>query len=293
VKDEDVGELSAPQIRSLEDVTWPIVEYVQLDVFHSLYARTQDMLIAECMSTYGFNYDADLSPERLEEAGRLHGQKYGIESISDAAEYGYQDPLRIQAAAFYDDRVWTKDEMLVLHGSEAVSITELETDTDEFDPQTLNGKMIPAGGCIVWAALKLEDDSTPPGIGIRTTSIDLPTRLIWEAESLYQSDERTLRMQDMWSDCMDKAGYKYSSWEDPRKEFTRELGVKPSDLEIRTATADAECRDGLNFLGEMFLIECEYQAKLLEENIAEVNEYRDWMSGAIRTYEAIIANGGI
>lgn len=277
------------ELASVYDGNWPLVEHVQLDIFQSMMARAQTMMISACMAEYGFDYDTG---QESTDPAPLHGLKYGVESVDVVSEFGYVSPSLIEDAKVTDGTNLTEDEELLLYGSETPNMDDLELGGGQFDPVTLGGMKIPAGGCITWASLQLEDGNTPPGIGARTGEVDLPNRLIWEADDMFKADERIDDINAEWSVCMAENGYDYNSWEEPREGFERDINSSPSELEVKTAIADVNCKQDINMVGRLFAIEAGYQQYLLDENAAELDEYRTWMSDAIRRYEQIISTGG-
>jgi hypothetical protein len=103
--------------------------------------------------------------------------------------------------------------------------------------------------------------------------VPLARRLANESYEHAMHDPRVKKASRRWAACMRAAGYRYrfplEANENPA--WTElDLRNRPTEDEITTATADADCRVRVNLVGIMYAVERAYQQRALDRHRADV-----------------------
>lgn len=91
----------------------------------------------------------------------------------------------------------------------------------------------------------------------------------WEQSS---ADYRVEQVFARWSDCMKSAGFSYRTPLESSRD--RNLVREMSPLQIRTATADASCKQKHNVIGTWAAVEAAYQEVMIQRNKAALELLR-------------------
>ncbi|GAA4072057.1 hypothetical protein [Streptomyces shaanxiensis] len=274
----------------------PLAAYDMPDDDGRTVGRARWTLAKECMVRLGFqdlkNLDIDplpAWPRRPAGTGVVQlslyasdDLRYGIQDPEQAARHGYQ-AARADYERRYRGKNWTLSEYLALTGQ---FVGE--------DPTSVHGHRIPKRGCLGEADRAIygthPQDRKDPVLDLETKSIQ-QGRL---APAWQQADKQ-------WSACMRKAGYHYASPRDAELGEDRrhqELEARlngasrdpdePSDLEKRTATADARCKQQTGYVRTVHAIDVRIQNQLIARHRAKLEAQRRWNDDAARKADEIL-----
>jgi hypothetical protein len=244
----------------------------------TLLTKAENRLRDECMEARGFEH---VTPIHFDTRIFNLDQRYGNRTHDWAAENGYR-PMNfaslIESIGLTDPGpVPSADYQKAMFGNSVLQA---------------DGSQAPDGtGCESMAATEIY------GGPERRYSFDGWGDLL-ELDST--SYERTMASSTVvaaeaeWAKCMTSAGFDYSSPQEPMFEFPTPfddpiaLDTRPSDAEIKTAVADASCRDE-GHLQEIYIeVESEVQRKLLDEHVAAVLAVEEQMSAAIERAKQVL-----
>ncbi|WP_369244630.1 hypothetical protein [Streptomyces sp. R41] len=258
--------------------------------------RARWTLAKECMARLGFdslkNLATDPQPAWLQRPSGtgvltavLYASddlRYGIQDPEQAARYGYH-AAQAEYQRRYSEKKWSLPQYLALTG-------EFVGD----DPKTVHGHRIPERGCLGDADRTIHgtnrQDRKDPVLDLETKSLQQGMR-----EPAWKKADKA------WSAFMRKAGYHYATPRDAeigsdrnRQELQEELTGRqhdpavPSDLEKKTATADARCKRQNGYVRTVHAIDVRIQNQLIAKNRTKLAEQRRWNRDAARKAHDIL-----
>ncbi|MEU6016300.1 hypothetical protein ABZ826_20240 [Streptomyces sp. NPDC047515] len=237
-------------------------------------------LVNQCMHSLGYT-------ENPQPLGAFTGERwlehteFNATPLSQAQQYGYQAPPKKgggDGAEGAYGKNSTETQGLLLSGK----------------VKTFNKKKVPKGGCEGEALRIITRGATTPnevklpggstaGSGEGGFSEGFAEMVVsamrGEAMKRARNDSRFQKVTDSWADCMKDRGYTYDSpsaavndshWADN--------SGSPTRIEISTATADAQCKKKLNYLGVGIAVESAYEKKSIDENTELLADLKSWTS---------------
>lgn len=240
-------DVSVEDVRTIE---FPLDPYLNVGgPAYDVEAKAYQILRERCMAEFGFTVDPPLAVTSVD----LRAGKYGLVNMNDALEYGYNNPLTVDADASDAAAAQPKSEAYY-----AVASGEGPYDT-------YNGMEIPEGGCHGAAERTLNDGAAPVADPMFGQALQI------QAGDLAEQDSRVVAAFSAWSDCMARSGYDYDDpWEandDPAFD-----GPEATQLEISLATADVACKEEVDLVDTWAAVEVAYQERLIEENSVALAE---------------------
>lgn len=92
-----------------------------------------------------------------------------------------------------------------------------------------------------------------------------------------------------WSGCMQRAGYRFTTWQDARSKYPRPSDdLTPSSDEAAQAVADANCRSEAKLESRLFELEDEIMQSLIDENAAAVTALTNAVAEASAHAETVL-----
>ncbi len=222
------------------------------------------------MRDFGFTFNERAATQGADEALSnqvmdfgIYGNKrrYGVADAKIAAKYGYHlisavvgsKPQRdVNDRHGFGEMAAAKTE--VLYGQSA----------DGHQPtQPVNGKRVPAGGCLGVAANRLADMGDPGQHGLAST-------IKRDSFARAENDAAVRAVFAKWSSCMKTKGYTSMKPGDGPG-FALEIESKAvSSKEIAAAVADVECKKQSDVIGIWAGFEVRYQNEQIEQHAEEL-----------------------
>jgi hypothetical protein len=249
------------------------------------YYQAINILDAECMARFGL---PDPSPIFIGSARSPMYRRYGVTSMAVARRWGYhldkanQDvppappsmPAPERAAAFAVLLgTWSKD-------------PDPHLSPLQYPRIRVAGKLVPAGGCRTWAALRL--GSSHHEVSTLPEMINLAS---FEAS---QSNPKVVAAFRAWSKCMAAHGYTASDPLNIHTPVPPSSGAGsggPSQAEIRTAVADVTCKNRTLLVAIWFGAEYRYQEAAIQRHFTVLSALRAYLLRQQRAALAVIASG--
>ncbi|MFE0173801.1 hypothetical protein ACFWZ2_15910 [Streptomyces sp. NPDC059002] len=229
------------------------------------------------MVDLGFK-DFDFKPVPV--AGDLEGHedlRYGTYSVAEAGKYGYR-PAYTAASASRSGTVggqepeFTAEEEAALDG-----VSPERTDgAPKAVKKTAKGEAIPKDGCYGQALSKVTEGRSSTYLN-DTTIEDL------DGQSYEKSltDPKVEKAFSSWATCMKGKGYSYASPIDANNDPKWSEG-EPSDAEIKTATADAQCKEEAKVLTVWHSVEVDIQKSLIAAHSSKLDPVREMKLATVR-----------
>jgi hypothetical protein len=261
----------------------PVYDYQLSPAEYAEVARAKNILIAACMTRYGFSWSAPTPTVPLQD------RRYGVIDLPAAQRYGYHLlPTDDPASAPVAQARISKKETDVLTGGQLL-------DDGTGKPRLMagytapvrrvDGKEVPSGGCAQEAERKLlgrADLTSRAGVVSRINTGSF-------AESL--KDPVVKKAMARWSACMKEAGYDYA---DPLKSIASarldSASVPPSEIQL--ATADVKCKRSMGLIGTWSREESAIQRRMIKENAKATAEQRGDNATRLRNAAAVIRKSG-
>ncbi|MFI1177252.1 hypothetical protein [Streptomyces melanogenes] len=247
---------------------------------------------AQCMKNFGLTYPHRV-PESFNEAvtakssGPKNGMdgRYGIHDAKIVDSYGYSWPKGADS-----ERALLRDENKALGALSASDRTVLHGWQDEDTgkplpnvPRTVDGKAIPARGCIGQAQEQIRQYTG--GTDTREDAVNKLERQAWEQ---MQADPRVQSVFAKWAAGMKSQGHTYK---DPRSANNdpRWAGAGATSKEgIATAQADLKYRNEFHVNEVMHQVEAEKQNQLIAQNSKVIADARAYVGHVMRATNAIL-----
>lgn len=227
-----------PTLLKSVDLRMPVQDYLPTADQDDRLGVARVRLIQKCLADFGIAYP--IEPVRGSDYGprSTTDRRYGITDAGLARSQGYglgdRDPARIGKPKQPD---LGTDGVTALTGA---------------GQSVVRGKAVPTGGCLAKADAALAK-AVPAGV-----DVSKPGQLQrWSFERSRQ-DSRVVAVFQAWSQCMDRAGFRYADpmavMGDPAFE-----AEPPSAGEVTVALADIGCKEQTNVVGVWFTVESAYQ----------------------------------
>jgi hypothetical protein len=240
-----------PMVRSPGDIVLPLDAYEPTAQQQTTYLNAYELLAKKCAQRYHIDYSPGavevVDPEIKDE------RRYGIILESDATEWGYRPPLRMQPKKSKKEQGWNPI------GDEFMVVTGVDPRTREsWEGRLVNGVPVAKDGCTGEAGRHLgAEDGKADELAALTNS------LAGEAYTRSRKDSRTLAAWAQWSKCMKASGYEFAEPFEANDKFS---GPDLTQEEIALAVIDVKCKLEHNVVGRWMAVEIAYQNRLLEQN---------------------------
>ncbi|MGW6685641.1 hypothetical protein [Streptomyces sp. NPDC054961] len=250
-------------------ISLPLDAYVSTPKQRATVLRAEQVLVQGCMRDFGFDYPvpdySGMSSQPWPDATR-----FLLFDADRAAQYGYRRPAGERPSgkqAGETNPPLSSAASAVFSGRGASRI---------------NGKDVPAGGCVGKAREKLGE--TPNLI-----ATPLAQRLAGTAYTWSLNDARVRDVFAQWSSCMRRAGLAYRTPQDANGDPTWGEGAKDGDAdgaagaaqapasgpEVTVARADVACKLETNTVGIWSAVVSAYQKKLIDDNAVALQEEKN------------------
>lgn len=289
------GTGSAPEVTAVPTpadaraLRLPMQEYLPSAAQLEQLDSAQRILTDQCMARYGFRYRVPTLVPGGGTAGE-NARRYGLADPVEAAATGYGTEAAERTGK---PAVPSMDptERLVLGGAgnsdpKTLPSSQAEAERSSRSEGEVNGRPIPAGGCVREAYLKLwvpEADSPDP---LRVQDLD------GEGYDRSRQDSRVVQATDGWSACLAKRGYQARNPVSPQSE----LGLQPATFAtgpgIAAATADVACKSEVNLVGVWFSVESAYQQRLIEQHGELLRAARRQLDDSLRLAAQLVTQAG-
>lgn len=256
----------------------PMQQYV-LGEDEMVVQRAWTILINQCMEKAGAKYRQPPPPELSKEYTDLSYQRWGVESLALAQQYGYRDETQTpEGVASIQARVDAPgppdSEASILYGSGPI-------------PETVRFHE----GCMGEAEMKLSEGTTTVALaGMDRSPIVRDVLLDPRAA---QSDEADKRIA-VFAQCMADAGYPdvKSPTGRPQKFERASLDNLPvSSDEIKAATIQFECQESSGATKALREAETQFQLAAIEKNPEAFATIKSELEMIVRKATEVVANG--
>ncbi|MEU0742512.1 hypothetical protein [Streptomyces sp. NPDC006134] len=273
-----------PQVTSIPTLTeatalkFPLDAYEATDEQSRTLGRAQGVLTSQCMARFGFRYqDKQDDPPQGPQG---NSRRFGVSDLKTASQYGYRNPRTARSDPPDTGRgTLSKSAELALMG-DAQDPKHLPASQEEAERQggsttKVNNQRIPVGGCIRESFLKLY--APKPG------SVDLlyVFNLRNQADSEYRGDSRVRAVNQKWSDCMAKSGYKARDPHNAAKELGFD-GARSSAQAVNAAKTDVVCKHRVNLIGVHYAVLSAYEQRAVEKNAETLKLAKDQLDERLR-----------
>ena len=257
---------SVPKLASTTDKSLPIEAYMYTKEQTDQLNNAVVTLRQDCMRGFGFTYE-DQKAQGTFQPKSITQFRYGMTDADDVAVHGYKPagsekkvvkpaPLKLSPAA-----------TTALTGTDDANVKPGSAEAK--GGQDINGKKVPAGGCIGEANRKL-GASTAQEFG------DAPVVVKVNTDSWAKSynDKRVRDVFAKWSACMKDKGYSYA---DPMKanddpQWQKTTTATPREQQV--ASADVACKQKHNVLGVWYSVDVAYQKQMIEQNAEALDDVK-------------------
>jgi hypothetical protein len=253
------------------------------DAEQNTYNQAINILESRCMAGFGL---PDPSPIFIGPARSPMYRRYGVTSMAVAERWGYQ----LEQTSH--DLPPAPPAMTASERAAAFAVL-LGTWSKDPDPHLsplqyprirVAGKLVPAGGCREWAALRLgssrhEVSTVPDMINIAS----------FEAS---KSDPKVVAAFRAWSKCM--AGHGYTASDPLNLPAPPSSSAGPSSrvqAEIDMAVADVRCKNRTHLVAIWFGVEYRWQEAAIQQHFTLLAALRAYMMRQQRAALAVIASG--
>ncbi|AKN69419.1 hypothetical protein QR97_05900 [Streptomyces sp. PBH53] len=99
-----------------------------------------------------------------------------------------------------------------------------------------------------------------------------------------EKDERVRSVNEKWSSCMQKAGFRYATPQAAANDSKWSRGTEPTKLETSVAVADMGCKKKVRYLDTVVEVQSEYERNMIAQQAATISSLRKdlkvWLSNA-------------
>jgi hypothetical protein len=222
--------------------------------------------LRQCVADYGLDFAVPTAPGRSPTAGP-NARRYGVTDLSGVSVYGYRPPPD-QAGRKPSQKPLTAEVKTVLSGK---------------GPSSINGKSVPAGGCVAKAQRDIGGDQGSVDDG-------LAQRLSREAFFRSSADSRTRAAITRWSACMKTRGFDYAAPDGAVSDPRFSTGPVAGKVEISTAKADVGCKRSTNLVGIWVAVETAHQQRLVLQNQSALAALRQLQESRLKNAAAVIGS---
>ncbi|WP_051852261.1 hypothetical protein [Streptomyces aureocirculatus] len=276
---------SFPTLATAVDEPLPIDRYLLRDDQLDRLERARATLVERCMKEFGFAYRMPRNDTGFRPKTRTQ-YRYWVTDASAARVHGYAPAGSDRGPRPSGPRPGTAiprtmaqaltgtDDRTVKPGSEAAA-----------GGQTVNGRTVPAGGCLGAANRKLKADG--PEAGGDAPQAD---RINQRSLGLARRDPRVTAAFARWSRCMEVAGYPY----DTPVEAAADPAWRTTEATAReraVATADARCKKRHNVVGIWYAVDVAYQKRDIGKHAGQLARIQRDISERQRLAAAVLDGG--
>ncbi|WP_449062024.1 hypothetical protein [Planomonospora algeriensis] len=238
-------------------------------------ARVQEArfkILGSCLKRFGFTMpEHDTTPVRYSR----NAAYLGWLGAKEVARYGYLGPVGQDV-----------EEFAALDGLRMFEIpAEQDAAHTGLGTSKVNGVRVPRGGCAGEAeralnAGALGADGTGPA---KENEFKRLYSLMEDAAIEGFKDRRIAEVEVQWSDCMRKKGFSYEKPFDAQGDQRWQLGDTGrgrrtvSELEIKTAVADEQCRLQVNYSGVRRVAYTDVQNRIIAKNRDALQRLKELM----------------
>lgn len=228
----------------------PVARYLWTEQETRLLGRAETALLSACVQRYRLRLPPTPAVSNVAPASET-ARRYGLTSPTEAGTAGYRLPAALKAGQPAPTFPQMSPQLIAaLNGAPSGS-------------DVVNGKQVPAGGCITEARTKLARGHV---LGVSDIAQQINNRS-WQLSRTHPQVRRAFRA---WASCMATAGYTYGDPMSPMND-RRFQGV-PSAKEIATATADVTCKRRSNVTGVWYAVDVAYQKALIAQAGASLRQ---------------------
>jgi hypothetical protein len=281
-KRPDISVGPVPPAGSAEDAGLPLDSYEQVASQQQNTLTEASVILAQrCMTARGFDYPA-AAPTVSDTVSlqSLETQSVGLTSLAQAQVYGYGQPKGQQQGGVF-----------FVGGGAAFEVSgELQHHQAAW-LSALLGLAIRArpGVARPEGCFQLVNSELYGRTGNAIGGGDPVLALAFQALQWTQTDPRIRTVNGLWSRCMARHGYNYSS---PATPADHNWPKPPTPVEIATAEADVSCKTQVNMLNTWQAVEAAYQRVLIGENLAVLSQLQARFQSLLQRAEALVRDSG-
>ncbi|MFF0017415.1 hypothetical protein [Streptomyces sp. NPDC005374] len=230
-------------------------------------------LAQSCMARLGFTVAMPVSiPSTAYDEADM-ARRYGVMDPALARTYGYHVPGIINGAPPPSQAPMSSAEQLALVGPEAGRPGAAPSAA----ARQVNGKTVPAGGCMGQAMTRLHAnfDTSLPGV------LDMQSLPRAQAEPQVQAVIKA------WSACMAGKGYSVDSPFHANSLAPSSSSPSPNAQEIQVATADVGCKAKTNLAKVWFDAESVIQQQQIEQNNLALDTLRKNINAVVKAAASV------
>jgi hypothetical protein len=252
-----------PRLTSSETLRLPLDEFIQSPEDMSKVEAAYRMRLRQCVAGFGLDLTLPTAPSRQQPG--VNARRYGVTDPDVVSVYGYRPP----------------PEGTTSKPRQRPPSTEVQNVLTGKGRATVNGKKVPAGGCIAQVRAQLSG-GTP-------VDDSLAMRLGMESLARSQADSRVRAALGRWSACMKRQGFDYTTPENAIADPRFRAGDEASRTEIATAVADATCKQQVNLVGVWSTVEAAYQRRMISQNQQALESIRKSHEGQLRRAAGVLS----
>jgi len=259
----------------------PLHTYFMSPEEESAVSQAQDVLVAQCMKRFGYDYAVPDFSERVKRArastDEAESRLYGVTDISAARKYGLGLDLSERDGDEVDEQADPSDAyFLVLMGSKSGPRVPQNGD---ISPGEIDGIKVPAGGCLGDARKQVTGS-------IGGIAEELGRDLWVQASFRSQSDPKYLAVISEYQACMKQNGYNVTGIfndEGDSAKFERDLATtQPSQAEIEFVVAQVKCKKDVELVPRLHAIDSQYAAEAIDKNQLALQEDETRIEAAVK-----------
>ena len=250
---ETASEPAVARIAQLTDsnqLQLPLEEFMPTEQDRAQIQAAYRLRLRQCVEQFGLDYSPAVGSSSALTTGR-NARRYGVTDQSQVSVYGYHVPPEVGGGKPVQQQL----------------SAQVETVLSGRGTSTVNGRTVPAGGCVATAKADLKTDQ--PG-----ADDTLADRLSLESFSRSRADSRVRAAMSHWSACMKQQGFNYATPENAIGDPQFASGDVASRTEISTALADVACKRTTNLVGIWATVESAYQTRSVGQNQEALNALR-------------------
>jgi hypothetical protein len=236
---------------------------------YRLLGEAQRLLLRRCMQRFGISYQTPAAPPLAGIGIQTRNERrYLVTDTTEARRYGYRVPTfsnREPPRSPQDD------------DPRVVAVL-----TGEGGGTSHNTSPVPSGGC-VGESQRLLRRGAPD-----SASEDIAEPMAMRSWEQSAEDSRVRAVFARWSECMQRAGFRYGTPLEPARD--RQLQARLSPAQINTAVADTICKKRHNVIGVWAAVEAAYQRRLIEANKPALEALRAANAAQLRSASAVVGH---
>ncbi|MGH6653942.1 MAG: hypothetical protein ACRDVE_01900 [Actinocrinis sp.] len=276
-----VGGITA--ITDSSQLTFPIDAYLMTDQQFVEVESATDVLTAQCMSKFGFDYRPAVKNTGAGKGTSTNAaRRYGVVDAAAVAVLGYHAPNSGAADARTAEPALDAAGRRVLTGGAGPGT---QSAAPTATAGTYQGMQIPPGGCLTQARAELTAhggtvNDSPVAQGVNVDSV---------ARS--QQEPQVVAVFKQWSACMQAHGYSYATPYDAINDH-RWRTPQPSAAEIQVATADVACKQKANVVGVWYAVDCALQTSMIDARQQQLDGVRDGIAQELKAAARVVGTVG-